>query len=159
MTRSEHQNASALSHSSTRTARPFMPTDLPKDSSPDPEKAEPAPPVEHETGSVTQKIKSDVQPVASDDQPIAGEEASKDIQDTLEVLDAVDKSYEAVIELTNRSYIKGARKIFKTLDEYREAVDQIEDVPDELGDLDEQEMEQLTLKALSIAKKFVHFNG
>jgi hypothetical protein len=137
-----------------------MPTDLPKDSSPDPEKEEPAEPVEHETESVTEKIEpSDVQPVAGDQQPIADEEASKDIQDTLEVLDAVDKSYEAVIELTNRSYIKGARKIFKTLDEYRDAVDQIEDVPDELADLDEQEIKKLAAKSLSIAKQFVHFNG
>jgi hypothetical protein len=130
-----------------------MPTDLPKNSDTDPEAAEPAGPVEHETESVTEKIEP------SDVQPLAGGEASKDIEDTLEVLDAVDKSYGAVIELTNGSYIKGARKIFETLDEYREAVDQIEDVPDELADLDEQEMEQLTLKALSIAKKFVHFNG
>lgn len=142
--------------------------DLPKNRTADADQSEPANPAEEPTDSLDENVQDGAEDAAQSAEETAeeyaddegptlepAEEKDPGIQDTLEVLEAVSASYGAILELTEGDVVAGARELFTTFDEYRDAWEDIEDVPDEVGDLDADELEQLAEAGLDIAKHFV----
>ena len=103
----------------------------------------------------TSSVEEELDEAQLESVPEEPEGEAHDIKDTLEVLIGLQSFYGAIGELTEGDYISGARKVFASFEEYRAAFEGIETVPDELDDLDEEELEALAEQALKIAKAFV----
>lgn len=129
-----------------------MPDSLPTERG---EEAEPAPTedAQFSVGDMIEDAEPEPPPEGPDE-----EQEGPGIEDTLELLEAVKESHAVALHFVEGDIMEGSQAALNLWDEYEEALDGIEDVPEEITDLDAQEIEKIGEKALAIAKQFAPSN-
>lgn len=128
-----------------------MPSELPKDRSTDAQEVDPADLEEHPTDS----IEENTQEADAPDAPSAEESTDPGVDDTVEILEGAAVALVAVREASTARPLAAVSTVAQNFDTFREAIEGAETVPDELTDLDEQEIERLAEAGLTFAKSLV----